>query len=107
MPALLVALKPLLDKKTELAKLERELGRLSAEQTTIVGDQQRLRENMKALRGSAEEKALLQRYAATLNQQESRLESLRRTVEQLTTQSEVVRAELSRLVAELTFDISG
>jgi hypothetical protein len=105
--ALLAALKPLLDKKAELSTLERELGRRGAEQTTIVADQQRLRENMKALRGSAEEKALLQRYTSTLNQQESKLEALRRTIEQLTTQSEAVRGELSRLISELTFDISG
>ena len=36
----------------------------------------RLRENVKALKGSAEEKALLQRYTKQLNSQESRLEEL-------------------------------
>ena len=40
---------------------------------------QRLRENIKALKGSAEEKALLQRYTKQLNGQESRLEELKKT----------------------------
>ena len=39
-------------------------------------DQQRLRENMKALRGSAEEKQLLQRYTRQLDAQETRLDAL-------------------------------
>jgi len=104
---LLAALKPLLDKKAEFAKLERELSRLAAEQATIVADQQRLRENMKALRGSTEERALLQRYTTTLNEQESRLESLRQNIAQINAQAEAVRGQLSRLISELTFDISG
>jgi hypothetical protein len=105
--ALLAALKPVLDKKAVLSKLERELSRAGAEQTTIVADQQRLRENMKALRGSTEEKSLLQRYTRTLDEQETKLASLQRSIAQLTAQSEVVRMELDRLVADLAFDISG
>ena len=105
--SLLAALQPLLDKKTEVTKVERELSQLVSEQATIVSDQQRLRENMKALRGSPEERVLLQRYTNTLNEQESKLESLRQTIAQLTRQHETLRNELNRLVAELSFDISG
>ncbi len=104
---LLAALKPLLDKKAEVATVDRELSRLGGEQATIISDQQRLRENMKALRGSAEERALLQRYTNTLNEQETRHESVRQTIAQLTHQHEALRNELNRLVAELSFDISG
>src|SRR4051794_4659590 len=55
------------------------LGRVRAlqqEQHAIGQDQQRLRENMKALRGSEEEKTLLQRYARQLDAQETRLDAL-------------------------------
>ncbi len=40
-----------------------------ARMTEIQLDQQRLRENMKALKGSAEERALLQRYTGELSTQ--------------------------------------
>ena len=60
-------LKPVLDKKAELSVIERRLAALN-ERTVIVGDQERLRENMKALRGSSEEKQLLQRYTRQLDQ---------------------------------------
>jgi hypothetical protein len=48
----------------------------------IVDDQNRLRENMKALRGSPEEKALLQRYTKQLDDQETRLDSLRKKIQE-------------------------
>ena len=75
--ALEKALKPLLDKKAELAGLQRRAEALENERNTIGQDQQRLRENMKALRGSAEEKQLLQRYTRQLDEQETRLDTLR------------------------------
>ena len=46
------------------------------EMKKIFDDQQRLRENMKALKGSSEEKLLVQRYTQQLNDQETRLEKL-------------------------------
>ena len=47
----------------------------------IVTDQARLRENMKALKGSSEEKALIERYTSQLDQQENQLESLRKNIQ--------------------------
>jgi len=44
----------------------------------IFGDQGRLRENMKALKGSAEEKTLLQRYTKQLDEEETELDTLRK-----------------------------
>jgi hypothetical protein len=51
--AVMAALKPVLDKKAELTGLEKAVADLTNEQSSIVSDQQRLRENMKALRGTA------------------------------------------------------
>jgi hypothetical protein len=70
----------------------------------IFDDQQRLRENMKALRGSGEEKALLQRYTQQLNEQENHLETLRKESQRLEKQQESAQAELERLVQDLSFD---
>ena len=97
-------LKPVLDKKAEIALIERRLGGLMNERNTISQDQQRLRENMKALRGSSEEKQLLQRYTRQLDQQETRLESLQTDVARTTAELDKARAELIPLIANTTFE---
>jgi hypothetical protein len=89
------------------------------EMTKIFDDQQRLRErrsecrrtryfwwrNMKALKGSAEEKALLQRYTQQLNEQETRLETLRKEVAQFAQQSDSAQEALDKMIAALSFDV--
>ena len=47
-----------------LSKLQLEITNRQKDIDRIVKDQDRLRENMKALRGTPEEKALLQRYTS-------------------------------------------
>jgi DNA repair exonuclease SbcCD ATPase subunit len=59
---------------------------------------------MKALKGSAEEKALLQRYTQQLNAQENRLETLRKESEQLEAQKDSAQAALDKMIEELAFD---
>src|SRR5712691_11352810 len=56
-------------------------------------------------RGSAEEKALLQRYTQQLNPQESRLEALKKESKQLEDQADAAQTELDRIVRELSFDV--
>jgi len=70
----------------------------------IFDDQQRLRENMKALRGSVEEKALLQRYTQQLNEQENQLERLRKETDQLDAQRDRAQEALDQMIQELSFD---
>ena len=90
------ALKPVLDKRAELTGLQRRVETLQSERNTIGQDQQRLRENMKALRGSAEEKQLLQRYTRQLDQQETRLETLQTEMARATADMERVRGNWRR-----------
>jgi chromosome segregation ATPase len=99
------ALKPVLDRKAELAAIERRLQSLESLRTAIVQDQQRLRENMKALRGSTEEKELLQRYTRQLNEQENRLESLQQEIAKGTAERESTRSALSAAIGSLSFEI--
>jgi hypothetical protein len=99
-------LKPVLDKQTELAGLQRRLEALQNERNTIGQDQQRLRENMKALRGSAEEKQLLQRYTRQLDDQETRLATLQTEIARTTTEMEKVRGQLGALIAGVSFDLT-
>jgi hypothetical protein len=61
------ALAKITAQKAEVAKLEEEMENRQKDIDRIVEDQGRLRENMKALRGTAEEKALVQRYTKQLD----------------------------------------
>ncbi len=70
----------------------------------MVSDQARLRENMKALRGSSQEKQLLRRYTGQLDAQEDRLAELRASMAAARTSRDKARAELNALIASLTFD---
>jgi hypothetical protein len=62
---------------------------------------------MKALRGSREERQLLQRYARELDDQENRLEALRREVTEVEVEAAAARAELSRLIEGLSFELEA
>jgi hypothetical protein len=104
--ALEAALRPIIVKKTEVAGLERRLQTLQSEAITIAQDQQRVRENMKALRGSAEEKQLLQRYTHQLDEQETRLDALKQDVTTTSQQLERARGELGALVGSVSFELN-
>jgi hypothetical protein len=99
------ALRKILARKGAIAALESQKEERDDEMTKIFDDQQRLRENMKALKGSPEEKALLQRYTQQLNEQETRLETLRKEVAQLEQQSASAQEALDKTIAELSFDV--
>jgi hypothetical protein len=103
--ALESALRPIIAKKTEVANLERQIQSLETERATIVSDQQRLRENMKALRGSAEEKQLLQRYTRQLDEQENRLDALKQEVTRISGQLTKARGELNALIGSVSFEL--
>jgi hypothetical protein len=112
-----------LQQKSINAQVEAELRKLVVQRGVVAGfeadlrgrqeqikrifdDQQRVRENMKALKGSAEEKQLLQRYTRQLDQQESQLDALRAEIAQLEQKREAAQAELNRMAQELVLDVS-
>ena len=100
-------LRPLLDKRAELSAAETRIASLTRAMNAIGQDQERVRENMKALRGSAEEKALLQRYTRELNDQEDKLAQLKADLEKATTERDARRRELSDLASRLSFEVGG
>ncbi len=61
---------------------------------------------MKALKGSAEEKALLQRYTGELNKQEDRLAAIRTELADLQQKRNEAAAELDRTVMTINIDES-
>ena len=98
------ALKKITAQKAVVAKLEEEMENRQKDIDRIVEDQGRLRENMKALRGSAEEKALLQRYTRQLDEQETQLDVLRKKIQDTEAQRDKANAQLEKLIDELQIE---
>jgi hypothetical protein len=105
--ALEQALRPILEKKGDVSRRERRLEQLDGGRQAIAADQQRVRENMKALRGSAEERQLLRRYTAQLNEQEDRLAAVEREIAAEKAGLDKARAELSTLIGALSFEFTA
>jgi hypothetical protein len=103
-PALQEAFGKVLGKKNEIASLDSQLKVRKQERDSINSDQARLRENMKALKGSAEEKALLQRYTRQLDQEEDRLAALETEVANLTTKRESASQDLDQTIQSMALD---
>ena len=83
---------------------QNQTGTASKEPDKIYDDQQRLRENLKALKGGAEERALTQRYTQQLADQETRLETLQRESADLQAKRDSAQAELDAMIENLSFD---
>ena len=59
---------------------------------------------MKALKGSAEEKALLQRYPRQLDSQQDRLNTLTKEISDVQEKQTQAQQQLDRMVQEITLD---
>jgi hypothetical protein len=105
-PALRTALAPLIAVRAVLAGLNADLNNRAVETKLIEEDQMRVRENMKALRGSSQEQQLLKRYAAQLAQQEDRVEVLRKETDDFERRRRDAQTELARLVDSLATDVA-
>ena len=87
-------LEKIIDLKSRMAAAEARVEAIDQEVTEISADQQRLRDNIKALTATAEAKQLITRYVAKADTQETRLE-------QLTKDKQAQHAEAVRLEEEL------
>jgi len=95
-PAMEQAFRQVLDQKNGIAALDAQIQGRRQELDAIGTDQARLRENMKALKGSAEEKALTERYTRELNTQEDRLAALHTQVSELKEKREQAAEKLDQ-----------
>ena len=100
-PALEANLRAVIGKRKEIFDVEQEMKSRQQEMEAIDKDQARLRENMKALKGSAEEKALLQRYTRQLDGQEDRLAALKKESSDLLAKRTKLQTELDVMVQEI------
>jgi hypothetical protein len=105
-PEMAQALQKIMDQKAVVANLEEVMENRQKDIDRIVEDQGRLRENMKALRGSPEEKALLQRYTKQLDEQETQLADLRKTIQDTEAERDKVNDQLEKMMNDLQLEAS-
>jgi hypothetical protein len=103
-PGMQQAFDRILKQKEKIEGIALQIGDGKRESEQMIADQNRIRENMKALKGSSEEKALLQRYVGQLDSQENRLALIRKETSDLTAQQNAAQAELDRMIMEVGVD---
>jgi hypothetical protein len=103
-PELEQTMRRILLKKAEIGGLETDMRVREQEIDSITADQGRVRENMKALKGTPEEKALLQRYTRQLDAQEDRLNALREQITSLKQKRDSAGAELDHMILDVSFE---
>jgi hypothetical protein len=103
-PEIEAALRKIVAQKNRVAALQAEATKRNKERKSIFDDQQRLRENMKALKGSSEERTLTQRYVQQLNDEETRLGTLEKESVDFQAQKDQAQQELNHMIESLALD---
>ena len=103
-PELEKFLRGILAQKDAMARLDADIAQKRGELETIGTDQNRVRENLQALKGTSEEKALAQRYVKELDEQETRLATLKKEILDLTAKRKAAQQELDDTIEHFTFD---
>jgi hypothetical protein len=99
------ALRRIVAQKNDIAVIEAVITGGRAQVSSISDDQQRVRENMKALKGSAEEKALVERYVRELNEQEDRVQALRREISEMQQKRDAAQSTLNGMIEALQMEV--
>jgi uncharacterized protein (DUF3084 family) len=97
-------LEKFIDLKARIADVDARIAANNKEAEEISQDQERLRENIKALTATAEAKQLIARYVSKADEQETRLEQLTKDRRALSEERARVQAEFDTALREL--DIS-
>jgi hypothetical protein len=97
-------LRRVLEQKNAVAAFEADIAARKAQMSGIAEDQLRVRENMKALKGSSEEKALVERYARELNDQEDQVQSLQREISDLREKRDATQKGLTEMIENLELE---
>ncbi len=97
-------LRQILAQKDAIAKLDADLKQKQEELNSIGADQSRVREDLQALKGTPEEKALAQRYVKELDEQETRLATLKQEILDLQAKRKQAQQELDGTIAHAELD---
>ncbi|HKN22508.1 MAG TPA: DUF4139 domain-containing protein [Terracidiphilus sp.] len=99
-PALAQVLKPAIDAETALVDLNSKIDEVTEKQKTLADDENRYRENLKALKDNTTAK----RFVDELNQAEDAIEAARKEQTDLEKQRDQAQAHLNIVIAKLSFD---
>ena len=105
-PAVRDIFRKVLDQKNQVNSIETQIGIRQREVDSISKDQARVRENMKALKGSSEERALLQRYTKQLDSQEDRLGMLNKEISDLQDKKSKAEDQFDQMLQQIVMDES-
>jgi hypothetical protein len=103
-PEIEAAFRKIVQQKDQVHALDEEVSRRAAETKKIFDDQQRLRENLKALNGSAEERLLVQRYTQQLTDEENQLDTLKRESADFQAKRDKAQKDLDDMIQNLDLD---
>jgi hypothetical protein len=98
------ALEGIIALKDQLAGLDARLVAINKEATEISQDQQRLRDNIKALTSTAEAKQLITRYVAKADEQETRLDQLEKERRAVNEERARIELQLETAIRSLSLD---
>jgi prefoldin subunit 5 len=97
-------LEKIIDVRSRMAVAQERIETIDSEVEEIGKDQERLRDNIKALTATAEAKQLITRYVAKADTQETRLEQLNKEKQTLNEELARLQTELGALVRSLSID---
>jgi uncharacterized coiled-coil protein SlyX len=100
------ALRQVVKQKDEIAALDAAVSGRRTEVNSICEDQKRLRENMKALKGSAEEKGLVERYVRELNEQEDHVQALTKEIAETQQKRDSAQSALNEIIEKLEMEVT-
>ncbi len=103
-PDVLAQLQPVFDAHHKVQALDAEIAARNNEISTIANDQNRIRQNLQALKGTPEEKALATRYTGELNSQEDRLGTLRKEIADLQAQQNAANQDFQAKLEAVNLD---
>jgi hypothetical protein len=98
-------LQPVIEARSRLADAERRSQELAAQVASVGSDQERMRETIKALGTSRQERALKDRYTRELGAQEDRLQALQKEIAAANAERDQRRSELSALMQKVAFEV--
>jgi len=98
------SLEKIIDLKSRIAAAEARVEAIDEEVTEIGKDQERLRDNIKALTATAEARQLISRYVSKADTQETRLEELNKEKQALNGETARLQGELEAVIRGLTID---
>jgi hypothetical protein len=103
-PELEKFLRQIVAQKDSIAKLDADLKQKQDELNEIGVDQSRVRQDLQALKGTPEEKALAQRYVKELDDQETRLGTLKKEILDVQAKRKQAQQELDDMMEHAALD---